>query len=267
MPDIGFGLIDRRTVIIVLLSLALAHIVWGFEIPIHLDNTQQLFTELALLTGYIYLGRTLYRLPVAVIFSFRIAMFDVLSNKTQTREEQIAESEEIARHAKMFFAGQTPSGRERFQAFIRNTIRYVLHMPAGLLRTPRFLMGFGRLDSRHFILEGLWGFLIYVLIRLDRAGLVVISLLATVPNLRPTVDYVGSIGLGVMVIIFILKGTFTAVVRDPLEKQEELTESKVVVDNSANDPLYVKLVVGDLDMLNKPLRVDVTNSYLYVRDG
>jgi hypothetical protein len=52
MTDIGFGLIDRRTVLVVLISWVLAQVLFGLQLPVNTSSISGLFIDLVLLTGY-----------------------------------------------------------------------------------------------------------------------------------------------------------------------------------------------------------------------
>jgi hypothetical protein len=63
MKDLGFGLVDQRTVIVVLMTALVSHLLLGFAFPIETQSLLSLFIDLFLLTGYLYLVRTFIRLP------------------------------------------------------------------------------------------------------------------------------------------------------------------------------------------------------------
>ncbi|MBK9925294.1 MAG: hypothetical protein IPP66_08365 [Anaerolineales bacterium] len=64
MKDLGFGLVEQRTVIVVLMTATLCHIL-GLTFPLHTDNILLAFIDLIFLTGYIYLVRSIIRFPFA----------------------------------------------------------------------------------------------------------------------------------------------------------------------------------------------------------
>jgi len=66
MRDLGFGMVDRRTVAAVLFTLVLAQQVLGLQMPINTTDVRQLFVDLVLFTGFLYACRTLVRLPIVV---------------------------------------------------------------------------------------------------------------------------------------------------------------------------------------------------------
>jgi hypothetical protein len=74
MKDLGFGLVDQRTVIVVLMTALVSHLLLGFAFPIETQSLLSLFIDLFLLTGYLYLVRTFIRLPFAIGIGFRDAL-------------------------------------------------------------------------------------------------------------------------------------------------------------------------------------------------
>jgi hypothetical protein len=65
MTDIGFGMMDKRSVAAILFALALAGII-GLKIPIDTSSFGALFVDIVLLTGALYAARSMLRLPVIV---------------------------------------------------------------------------------------------------------------------------------------------------------------------------------------------------------
>jgi len=73
MTDLGFGLVDRRTIIAVLVTLVLCNLLFGFAFPLNTTNVLDLFLDLAFFTGYLYVTRTVFRLPIAISLAFKSA--------------------------------------------------------------------------------------------------------------------------------------------------------------------------------------------------
>ncbi len=114
MTDIGFGLLDRRTVITVLFTLVLMQLLFGLQIPVDIKNVVQLFIDLVVLTGYIYLARTIYRIPVAAIVatyttagaieSFTKDIFNEIKKTWRDTQEQLkAKKEKFSKISKISF--------------------------------------------------------------------------------------------------------------------------------------------------------------------
>ena len=64
-------MIDFRTLVAVILTLAFAHLGLGRELPFDSSNIIALVSDVALFAGYLYLIRTLVRLPVAIVITIR----------------------------------------------------------------------------------------------------------------------------------------------------------------------------------------------------
>ncbi|MEP6984332.1 MAG: hypothetical protein ABI970_01950 [Chloroflexota bacterium] len=60
-----------RTLVAVILTLAFAHLGLGRDLPFDSSNVVVLVSDIALFTGYLYLMRTLVRLPVAIVITVR----------------------------------------------------------------------------------------------------------------------------------------------------------------------------------------------------
>src|SRR5690349_18408187 len=64
-------MMDFRTLIAVTLTLAFAHLGLGRELPFDSSNLVAFISDIALFAGYLYLIRTLVRLPVAIVITIR----------------------------------------------------------------------------------------------------------------------------------------------------------------------------------------------------
>ncbi len=62
---------DLRTLVAVILMLAFAHLGLGRALPFDSSNSIELISSVALFVGYLYLMRTLARLPVAIVITIR----------------------------------------------------------------------------------------------------------------------------------------------------------------------------------------------------
>jgi hypothetical protein len=262
MTDIGFGLIDRRTVIVVLFVMVLANALFGLQLPIDTSTVGSLFIGLVLLTGYTYFARSIYRLPVAFVGSIMITIDAI---RSPSREDK--KGEETTEK------GTTPKNRRegivKTLVFpLRIIVILVVGVPLGLLWLMWLISSFGmwieeedpfekvvyERQQQHFDKKGSHeGFRLYdyyqrvkaVFGVLDRIGVLLLAFLATVPAFRPYVSILGIIGLILMVAVFTFRGDFTGLVRDILEKEEKEKREKalpVEVKNSSFSPLYVKIV-------------------------
>lgn len=232
-------LVDRRTILVVIFTMVLCHLLLDLTIPITTSNPVDFFVSVVVLTGYLYFTRTALRFPIAIILSFSFSMSEELSPKS--REEEIRETREIAGKVRRYIHGEKEPFRERLLRIGRNLLRYIQVLPIGLFKTAWFLVRFGRIRSSLYI-SGHRDFFVMFLLILDRLGLIAIAGLAAVPVLHPIVISFGMAGLSIMLIAFVFSGRFSAIIQDPLEKQEFEEASGQVVRNSTSRPLYVEIV-------------------------
>src|SRR3990172_10263825 len=73
MKDLGFGLVEQRTVIVVLMTATLGSL-FGLNFPLNTDNILRAFIDLVYLTGYLYLARSIIRFPIAFGIGIRNAI-------------------------------------------------------------------------------------------------------------------------------------------------------------------------------------------------
>lgn len=266
MTDIGFGLIDRRTVIIVLFTLVLASILFGYQIPVDIQNVGNLFVDLVVLTGYIYLARTIYRLPVALFVSIIIDIN--IYSKRSKREDKKDENESQA---------SDKNGNTVFRKlgrFIGKSIIWVIlliiNLPFFIISLLYLILTFGEYVEKDYELisampskvqnfyyknyssakaiKAFFGIL-------DRIGIVCVAAIATIPYFGNLVKIIGVSGLVAMVTIFTLRGDFTALIKDVLEtkgddgkkeKDKEKNafddEPSINIKNSISNPIYVEVV-------------------------
>jgi hypothetical protein len=69
------ALVDPRTILAVSLMLVFASFGLGRDFPIATHNPLAFFTDLVLFAGYVYLMRTLFRLPFALVILYRRARY------------------------------------------------------------------------------------------------------------------------------------------------------------------------------------------------
>ena len=62
-----------RIPVVVLLTLSLIHFALGYDFPIRTDNLRLITVDIALLTGYLYLMRSVFRLPIVAVIIYRRA--------------------------------------------------------------------------------------------------------------------------------------------------------------------------------------------------
>ena len=66
--------ISPRTLITITLILVLTSLAFGYPWPVSTASPQTFITDLALFVGYLYLARTLIRLPIALALMIRYAI-------------------------------------------------------------------------------------------------------------------------------------------------------------------------------------------------
>jgi hypothetical protein len=253
MTDIGLGLIDRRTVIVVIFSMVLAQTLWGAVIPVDVSDVSALFFGIIILTGYIYLGRSIYRLPVAIYLGVQSTIYRQ-DEFTQWHKDKLSN---LNSGSSFILFRWLQKAAITFYMYLSIVFVWTLLLPMSTLDFQRNawvwrVVRLQRNDSSSFVLE--------LLRILDRIGLIVISVLATMPWFERTYMKIGIGGIVFMLILFVFSGAFTAIVEDMLSKQENAQSSskidKVEVENSESHPLYVELVNK-----NKypPLNVQVEN--------
>lgn len=234
--DIGFGLIDRRTVIVVLFSMIIAQALWNLQIPLDTSNVGRLFVDLVLLTGYLYLSRSIYRFPVAFIASL-FMMGEILRGISSLTHELLESL-------------NSQTDKSIFTALKKLGALFLLYVGApigAVFALPLLIFSFGQwieVRSKRGDYDG-WGtrLLAMFLGTLDRAGVIAIAVLATVPNFRFVVNAIGIAGLIGMVVVFTIRGDFTALVRDILEKKEhDKGEEPMPVEIKNYRPIDVRVV-------------------------
>lgn len=266
MKDIGFDLIDRRTVIIALFTFVLANIFLGYQIPVDIQNAQNLFIGLVILTGYIYLARTIYRLPFVLIVSIIISVNYYIENWIKNKEK---DDESPQSGTNSFF--------KRLGVFVLTSIAWIIYiifsLPFFMILLLYLVLTFGDYSEKEYDIisslpkkaesyfrkhRSVTKTAKVFLSILDRIGVVCVAVIATMPQLQNLVKIIGVSGLIAMIALFIFRGDFTALVKDVLEakdkkgekdKQKDVNvfdkDTPINVKNSASNPIYVEVVNTD----------------------
>lgn len=182
MKELGFGLVDQRTVIVVLITATLSTLLFGFTFPLDLSSVINSFYGLVTLTGYLYFARTIIRFPFALFISSKAAV-----------------------KGRDFIYGYKHDKNELYDRLQR--------LPRWLDndRLISFILAF--FDSNNW--KGFLGFF-------DRLCLIASVVLATIPNLGQTLMKIGGvIGLCFMILIYLFAGTFSFLVDDAIKKAAE----------------------------------------------
>lgn len=218
MTDIGFGLINRRTVIVALFCLVISVSIFNNQLPINTKNVGDIFIDTALFTGYLLLLRTIYLLPFAILFSIVIGYAQVYGDlKT---EYPSPDSMPKIKYYALFIISKTIH-------FLRSIIYFLWFIPSFFVVFGKWL-GYYRLfrydvkvesgklkvdnesaftNAREQFIKGFIRFF-------DRAGLIFIIVLSTIPRYTPYVKILGEIGLVLSIAIFLIRGDFSFIVKD-----------------------------------------------------
>ena len=193
MKDIGLGILDPYTVTIALITLVLSQVLFGNEIPLSTTDVLQLFISLVIFTGYLYVSRSLLRLPIAAIWAWGV----------------LAES-----GTSYYLAVPRWHGLRNILHTIKDIVLLLLRIPVVLVFFLFAISNFSSLDFNYQ--EKKWSSALLMLI--ERVGLIIIAFVATLPNMQNSVQVLGSAGLVIMVFVFMLKGNFSALIKDNLNK-------------------------------------------------
>lgn len=225
MTDLGFGFVDRRSVLVILFSLGISYLVFGNSIPINTSNAITAFLSLVVITGFIYAARSVLRLILAVLSTLLLIVVDfsrVLYNNIRANRSRdqhrsaIGEVKEVV--VQDFLRGfLRPILRNRDWNFIQ---REGFHQPW----YPGLYISSGLVpDVRFDPLLGILGII-------DRAFLIAISIGITLEPISQRLQALGLLGVIVLLVVWILTGTFTLVIDDATHKaerdrQKELAET------------------------------------------
>lgn len=212
MKDIGLGIFDPYTVVIVLITLVLSQVLLGYQIPLNTTDATQLFVSLTLFTGYIYAARSVIRLPVAIIKA-TIYIHDSLKLTDNLRHIE--------------------SGSQKIMRLLKKLARWIWYMPRVIVHSLSIILDFsGNLyadttsrGALRPLVENL--FIRHGLTMLDRISIVLIAFLAVLPAFQKYFQMTAVIGLVVMTFVFILKGNFSALLVDSLGKAPEGGEENI----------------------------------------
>lgn len=220
MKDIGLGVIDRYAVVLVLFTLALAQSLLGLQIPLDLSSATTLLWSLILFTGYFYLVRSLYYFPFVAFKIWTV----------------IKEDYDLFGFSDL--KGYGYDFRSRF--FI---ILIVIPLSSAIVLAGFFL---ALIDYAEPYFDELYSSaklkalddrycLKYFLNLFDRIGVVLIAFTATLPAMQRYVHMLGIIGAIFMIVIYILKGNFTAILKDALNDKATKKDSPDKTIPSAED--------------------------------
>lgn len=204
MKDIGLGILDPYTVVIVLITLVLSQVLFGYQIPLDTSNATQLFVSLVVFTGYVYAARSLLRLPVAMIQSWML----------------ISEKYPLPRYLKWQSLKKQPSLLMWFELLWVSIGIYWAYFVYWLTQAFNFTDGTIESPKQHGKLESLQNNakIVTTLGVLDRVCVILISIFASIQGTSVYVQFMGVSGIFLMALIFLFKGNFSALIKDELIK-------------------------------------------------
>ncbi len=224
MKDLGLGLLDRRTVIVSLFTIVIINTVFQYNLPIRTSNAGELFLDLVLFTGYIYLARSLFRLPFAILLMFIGGVLGVywsFQNFQWTESINKMTEKETTSKIKIISA--------KTAHIFAHTIKEFFYTSTF---TPTFINRFLNIDGELGKLELLsydtTTFKKFLgLVRLiDRGGFIALVAFATLPQYMEITKSLGVIGLVILVLIYLVKGNFTFLIKDKItEEQKEQSDT------------------------------------------
>lgn len=201
MTDLGFGLVDRRSVIVVLFVLGVSHLFLGNQIPIDTSDAVTAFLSLIVLTGFIYAFRSLLRIGITLCYAVIRLPFDIYQGFKEKDSRQ--------RGLRGFIIVTLSA--------IKNSFMMGFVVPLFFIRDWKFryrMRGYSRTEL-------MFGFLGII----DRLLLVVIAYAATDIKYLNQVQVFGLIGVALMIFIYIISGSFSFVINDAM-RQAELEQEK-----------------------------------------
>jgi hypothetical protein len=216
MTDLGFGLAERRSVLIILFTFVVSTLLFGNTIPINTSTATDAFTGLVILTGFIYFFRTISRLVLILIYTLIIMPFDIYKEFRNNYDKTMSKREKFVVLAtglkdSLFFRFLGPLFQFRNWHFRQNYNQYFVHEHFGL---------------------GILGII-------DRALLIIISFVSTLPMMSVTVSMVGLIGIVLLLVIYAISGRFTFILKDALHTVEEERDELVEASRSPNFPTSI----------------------------
>lgn len=223
MKDIGLGILDAYTVIIVLITLVLSQVLFGYQIPLDTTNTVQLFISVVMFTGYIYAMRSLLRLPVAMIRA-------ILSNGNINDFIKVLNPFNIkSLHSILYWLLFWLEAILFFPIFVI----WLLFLISDFAEDKYFNVG--QSIKVRTLTDTPW--IRILLDLLDRLGVILATCIAVLPQFQEIVIKVGIFGIIFMVLVYIFKGNFSALITDELvkRKQQKLIESNEQLDEKIED--------------------------------
>ncbi len=212
MTDLGFGLADKRSILVVLVVFFLAYAFFGYAIPIDSTSAVGLLSSLVVLTAFLFLCRNSARLILALIAAILSIPFYLIGgflSRWRFDEFYLANpprsDEEPAR--------PNPRAKWTLQD-TKEAVGSAVHDIVLSVLIPLFIRDW-EWDARGFPSPRL-----FVLGLLDRLCLIGIAFLPTLPAVRPYVQTAGIFGMILMLITYVISGRYTLLLWDASHKTE-----------------------------------------------
>jgi hypothetical protein len=200
MGDLGFGIVDRRTVIAVLSALLLSTVLFHYELPLDTSSAVSFSLTFAQFVGFLILGRTFARIILAAL--------SCLAN--------------VPSHVARSYKWQQPSERRTIAKAFHSALGGISSAFTGVFLSTLFVNR--DWSWRQWVSpEDYWrltrglGFLGVA----DRLTLIALVVIATIPTARQTTQALGIAGLALLLAVFTLRGHYTFVLEDADVKSEE----------------------------------------------
>ncbi len=211
MKDLGFGLVDQRSVLIVLFTFVVSNVVFGYAVPVDMSNATTAFVTLVILTGFIYFTRTLSR--VLLVFASAVISFPHDYNNPPWGDSR-RDNERRTDYCRRIIG---PIWTERFVSPLFHSQEW--HSKMEVENVDYFYIRF--YPSRYNALG-----------RIDRILLVGIAFVSTLPWSTSLRQDMGLIGIGVLILVYVRTGRFTFVLKDPAQKTEEQRLEQLVASKN-----------------------------------
>jgi hypothetical protein len=241
VKDIGLGILDPYTVLIVLVTLALAQVLFGYEIPLDTTNASQLFVSLVMFTGYIYAVKSILRLPVATARAFS-ANEDIHEGIRRITLMQMSSRKGHDFNFRGFF--------QRIKELLWATGWLLLQIPFFVIWLFLLIVDFSedklfnfnqsprvRALSENILLQASLNFL-------DRASIIALTFLAVLPQFQGVITKIGVIGVVFMALVYLVKGNFSALIADwlfhPKEAKKPEETPQTIDDSESHESARAK---------------------------
>ena len=226
MTDLGFGIVDRRSVLVVLFTLLLSQIVLGNPVPIDTTSAIELFSSLVILTGFIYVVRLICRVVLAVVYTLLRFPFDLIIR---------------IKHPPFEWSQQQLEGLRKFIEIGRDAISHSLTSgflyPIVMRRDWSWCRHFyGGREHTYYDRD----LDLAILGIVDRLLLVGIAVASTMPRLSAWRVVLGTAGILMILVVYVATGRFTFVLMDAFHKKEE--DGERLIEAASTQPQFPSVI-------------------------